>query len=497
MHLRALLLLGAAACGASASSGQKPLELDVTGEWIDPEEHAPKRAAPVAPKPRPAPAPVVIRGATILTAAGRTIEDGTIVLEGGKIASLGGADLAAPAGATVIDAKGRFVTPGIIDGHSHIGVYPSTAGEADADGNEMSDVNTAAAAAEYAYLPQDPAITRALAGGVTAALVIPGSANLIGGRGVTVEMRPGRRLVDVRFPGAPPTLKMACGENPKRVHGEKTGPKTRMGELAAVRAAYRAAAEHAAKLAVYERKRADWAERRRRALEMEKKAPGGRVKPEDAPERPSPDLRHETLAAVLRGEILLQVHCYTARDIEQMVAAADELGLKIRAFHHALDAYKVRDQLAARDIAIATWADWWGFKLEALDGIPENAALFTESGGRASIHSDSAIGIQRLNQEAAKALAAGRAAGIQISDDQALRWITANPAWILGVDKVTGTLEPGKRADVVVWSAHPFSIYALADLVYISGELAHDRARGLAPSDFELGGHGYLGEVRR
>jgi imidazolonepropionase-like amidohydrolase len=489
-----LLFLGAAACASTAST-TKPLELEVIGEWIDPEDHGPRPATPAARPERPAPRPVVIRGATLLTAAGRRIEGGTLVLAGGKVAAIGGADLAAPEGALEIDGAGRFVTPGIIDAHSHIGVYPSMAGGGNADGNEMSDVNTAAAAAEYAYLPQDPAIARALAGGVTAALVIPGSANLFGGRGVTVEMRPARRLDEIRFAGAPPTLKMACGENPKRVHGAKTGPQTRMGEIAAVRAAFRAAAEHAAKHAVYRRQHAAWEQRRQRAAELERESPGRRVKPEDAPARPEPDLRLETLAAVLRGEILLQVHCYTARDIEQMVAVADELGLRIRAFHHALDAYKVRDQLAARAIAIATWADWWGFKIEALDGIPENAALFTESGGRAAIHSDSSIGIQRLNQEAAKALAAGRAAAIEVSDDQALRWITANPAWILGIDDVTGTLETGKRADVVVWSAHPFSVYARADLVFIAGELAHDRARGPAPSDFELE-NSFLGEAR-
>ena len=195
----------------------------------------------------------------------------------------------------------------------------------------------------------------------------------------------------------------------------------------------------------------------------------------------------ETLAAVLRGEILVQVHCYKAADMGQMMAIADRYGFAIRSFHHALEAYKIRDVLAAKQIAVNTWADWWGFKLEAEDGIPENAALITEQGGRVTIHSDSAIGIQRLNQEAAKAAAAGRRAGVALTDDQVLRWVTANPAWVLGVDDVTGTLEVGKRADVVVWSGSPFSVYSQAQVVMIGGDVAYERRIGLRPSDLELG----------
>jgi imidazolonepropionase-like amidohydrolase len=170
----------------------------------------------------------------------------------------------------------------------------------------------------------------------------------------------------------------------------------------------------------------------------------------------------------------------------EMVAVADESGFKIRSFHHALEGYKIRDLLTARGIAINTWSDWWGFKLEAFDGIPENTALFTQQGGRATIHSDSAIGIQRLNQDAAKAMAAGRAAGLAITDDQALRWVTANPAWVLGIDDITGTLETGKRADVVVWSGSPLSVYSRAELVIAGGEVTYDRGQGATPSDFEL-----------
>ncbi|MBK9032548.1 MAG: amidohydrolase family protein [Myxococcales bacterium] len=376
----------------------------------------------------------------------------------------------------------------MIDAHSHLGVYAAPDARASDDGNEATAPVTAGVRAEYGYWPADPQLARAIAGGVTTALILPGSANLVGGRGFTVQMRPARTARDAAFPGAPATVKMACGENPKRVYGDKGGPSTRMGEYAAFRTAFLEAAGYAAKQAAYVDARARWAARRARADELDRaRADGKHIAGEAAPEPVPVDLKLETLAAVLRGEVLVQIHCYRADDMAQMIAIADELGFTIRSFHHALEAYKLRDVLAARGIAVNTWADWWGFKLEAYDGIPENAALVTEAGGRATIHSDSAIGIQRLNQEAGKALAAGRRAGVALDDDVALRWITANPAWVLGVDAVTGTLAPGKRADVVLWSGSPFSVYSKADLVIIAGEVAYDRTRGLTPSDFELG----------
>jgi imidazolonepropionase-like amidohydrolase len=337
-------------------------------------------------------------------------------------------------------------------------VYAQPSVTAHGDGNETSGAITPQARAEYAYWPQDPAILRARAGGVTAALALPGSTNLVGGRGVTVIMRPGQTIDDVRFPGAPATLKMACGENPKRVYASRGGPATRMAEGAVLRAAFAQAAEYRARVAAH--------------------------RSGDAPPR---DLGLETLAGVLDGSILVEVHCYRADDLAAMLAVADDAGFTIRAFHHALDAYKIRDRLIAHGVALATWADWWGGKLEMLDGIPENAALYTADGGRAVIHSDSAIGMQRLNQEAAKAMYAGRAAGLAIDDDAALRWITANPAWVLGVERWVGTLEVGKRADVVVWSGSPWSVYTRADVVIQGGVVTHRARDGAPPSDFELG----------
>src|SRR5690606_32120173 len=187
--------------------------------------------------------------------------------------------------------------------------------------------------------------------------------------------------------------------------------------------------------------------------------------------------------------ILVHMHCYRADEMLLMLDLADSYGFSIRSFHHAVEAYKIADQLAAHGTAASIWADWWGFKLEAYDGVRENAALLTKAGGRAIIHSASAEGLQRLNQEAGKAMYAGRKAGIDISEDQALAWITRNPAWALGVDDQTGTLEPGKAADVVVWSGSPFSVYSRAERVYIDGELVFDRQGeiGRPRSDFDLG----------
>ncbi len=491
------LTLLAAGCGAANTHHEttaKEPKLDVVGEWSDPEADLPVSTTTPAPgrdkaANDPTAKPIVIVHATIMTANGQTLTDASIVLDHGAITALG-KDVPIPAGARTVDGSGKFVTPGIIDVHSHIGVYAVPYVNALADGNEATNPNTADVRSEYGYYAQDPAITRAAAGGITTAQILPGSANLIGGRGYVLVMKPGTSARDLHFPGAPQTLKMACGENPKRVYGEKGGPSTRMGEYAAFRAAFQAAAEYNAKLIAYKRDRALWLKKKARAAELDAvagKDPKKHITPEAAPAPVPVDRKLETLAGVLRGEILPQIHCYRSDDIRQMVAIADEFGFHIRAFHHALEAYKVRDLLVKHGIAIATWADWWGFKMEAFDGIPENAALFQQAGGRPTIHSDDPIGIQRLNQEASKAMWAGRHAGIDITDDQALRWITANPAWVLGISDSTGTLEVGKRADVVLWSANPFSVYAAAELTIAGGHVTFDRKVGLVPTDFELG----------
>jgi imidazolonepropionase-like amidohydrolase len=489
-----------------------------------PKPAPPTAAAPAAPRPPPfppyelpeeppdppskqaPPRPVLLRGATVMTAAWKTFEDGHVLLVGGKIASVGEGPGSAPEEALVVDARGMFVTPGIIDTHSHMGVYPIPWSTGNSDGNEATDPTTAEVWAEHAFWPHDPALPRAVAGGITTIQVLPGSANLIGGRSFTAKLKLGGSAREMRFPGAPQGVKMACGENPKRVYATR-GPSTRMGNVAAFRKIFQTAADYRRRWQKYDRDLALWRERaaRQSAKDAEKdkapaaieaktgeaarSAPGSAEEraPLDPPEPPSRDLELETLALVLDGKILVHNHCYRADEMNIMLDLAKQFRFKIRSFHHALEAYKLRERLAAEEVATSTWADWWGFKMEAYDGIPHNAALVSEAGARAIIHSDSHSEIRHLNHEAAKALAAGRSIGIAIDENEALRWITANPAWALGIEHLTGTLTEGKMADVVVWNASPFSVYALPQLVYIDGQLVYDRSRPRPQTDFELG----------
>jgi imidazolonepropionase-like amidohydrolase len=427
----------------------------------------PAQSAPANPyastyKPLPSQA-TLIRNATILTAAGPVIERGAVLLQNGKIAAVG-QSVEAPAGVLVIDAAGKWVTPGVIDTHSHLGVYPAPGIESTQDGNEMTSPNTAEVWADHSIWPQDPQFALALAGGVTTMQILPGSGNLFGGRGVTVKNVPSRTAEGMKFPGAPAGLKMACGENPKRVYGGRnSAPSTGMGNMAGYRKAWIAAT-------AYRDKWKKWRE-------------GG----SDPEKRPDRDLQMETLAAVLDGEILVHNHCYRADEMAAMINLSKEFGYKITSFHHAVEAYKVRDLLAENSICASMWADWWGFKLEAYDGIKENIALVNEARGCAIVHSDDPNGTQRLNQEAAKAMEAGRRAGMTIDRADAVRWFTINPARALGIDKVTGSLETGKNADVVIWSADPFSVYAKAEQGFIDGAKLFDRASPLRDSDFMLG----------
>ena len=391
--------------------------------------------------------PVAITNATVMTAARDELRSAAIVFRDGRIVSVGGG-IPIPDDAEVIDGTGKFVTPGLIDTHSHVGVYAAPGTAAESDGNEAVDPNTAHVWAEHSVWPQDPQIPLAVAGGVTTAQILPGSANLIGGRSVTVKLIPARSVQEMKFPGAPHGLKIACGENPKRVYGSKGGPATRMGNVAGYREAFAEAEK-------YRHDREKWLR-------------------DESSTLPQRDFAKETLAEVLKGNIAVHNHCYRADEMVQMLDLAREFDFEIRSFHHAVEAYKIADRLAEAGVASSIWADWWGFKEESMDGIPENAALLTASGARAIIHSDSGIGIQRLNQEASKAYHAGLSAGIELTRDQVIRWITANPAWALNIDEVTGTLEAGKMADVVVWNGDPFSVYSVAERVYSDGWLVYD-----------------------
>lgn len=400
-------------------------------------------------KPYPG-APTALVGATVYDGAGGVIPGGTVLFADGKVAAVG---LNLPTdGYRVIDGTGKFVTPGIIDVHSHLGDYPSPAVDAHEDGNEATSPTTPEVWAEHSVWPQDPGFSRALAnGGVTALQILPGSANLMGGRSATLKNVPARTVQGMKFPGAPYGMKMACGENPKRVYGGKGRmPSTRMGNFAV--------------------NRQTW---------LDAKAYDGEKR----------DLAKETLKGVLDGEILVHNHCYRADEMALVMDMAKEMGYRVTAFHHAVEAYKIGDLLRDNDVCSAIWADWYGFKMESYDGIPENGALLQQAGACVIIHSDDPNGIQRLNQEAAKAQAAGARMGINIPDAEVIRWLTLNAARALGVDGQTGSLDTGKMADIVLWNGDPLSVYSRPEMVWIDGALMFDAHNPkLRPvSDFELG----------
>jgi imidazolonepropionase-like amidohydrolase len=424
----------------------------------------------------------------VLTGTGTRLDATDVLIVNGHVKAVG-QNLSAPDGALVIDAQGRWVTPGIIDIHSHLGVYASPGVNAQADGNEMTSPVTANVWAEHSIWPQDPGFETALEGGVTTLEILPGSGNLIGGRSVVVKNVHATTYQAMKFPGAPYGLKMACGENPKRVYGNKGQfPSTLMGDVAGYRQAFADAQDYQNQWDKYYRERAEY--EKKKSSGSASKDQGTEKKELSLPVPPKRDLKLETLAGVLKGDIRVQMHCYRSDQMATMIDVADEFGFKIAAFHHAVEAYKIADFLAQRGVCAAMWADWWGFKMEAYDGIQENIAIVDASDKScAMLHSDSEDGIQRLNQEAAKAMARGVRAGLKIPPERAIRWLTANPAKALGLEDRIGTLEPEKNADVVVWSSNPFSVYALADQVFIDGALVFDRMHPpqKPPSDFLLG----------
>jgi imidazolonepropionase-like amidohydrolase len=412
----------------------------------------------------------IFRNANIYDGEGNELINTDLIIKDGKIIAIG-IDLPSSSDLIEVDATDKWITPGIIDIHSHMGVYPAPSVKTSSDGNEATSPVTAEVWAEHSIWVQDPQFALALKGGVTTFHVLPGSANLIGGRGVTAKNLQRNTITSMKFPSAPHSLKMACGENPKRVYGNRgQTPSTRMGNAAGYRKSWIKAQSYLSKLDEYEAKSDE---------------------DKESSDRPTRDLELETLAGVLRDEILVHNHCYRADEMATMIEIAKEFNYKITAFHHAVEAYKVADLLAENNICAALWADWWGFKHEAYDMVQANVAIVDQARngtGCAIVHSDDEIGIQHLNVEAAKALSAGIKAGYDISKARAIRWITSNPAKAAGIYGQTGSLRVGKNADVVLWSKNPFSVYALAEKVYIDGAIAFDRSSGLEPSsDFDVG----------
>jgi len=388
---------------------------------------------------------VVIEHATLYPATGPIIQDGSIVIVDGKISEIG-AGIATPSGAKVIDGRGKHVLPGFIDTHSHMGVYAWPGVDANSDGNELTDPISPQVDALDSVYPQDPAFKRAAAGGVTTVQILPGSGNLIGGKAVTLHVIPDAVTVEeMIFREAPRGIKMALGENPKRVYGERNQlPSTRMGNIYLLRDAFIKTEEYREKWKRYDSKKDD-----------------------SLPER---NLKWETLSQVLDGKILVHVHCYRADEMMHMIAIADEFKFKIKSFQHSLEAYKVADILARKQIAAATWADWWGFKMEAWTGVPWNAAYLVSKGVVVNMHSDSSDIVQRLNVEAEKTLKYG------MSEADALKTITIFPAQMLGIESITGSLEKGKSADIVIMDGPPFSIYSHVLRTMVGGSTTYERS---------------------
>ncbi|MGL1958915.1 MAG: amidohydrolase [Colwellia sp.] len=409
----------------------------------------------------------LLTNATILTGTGLRLANADVLFADGKIVQVG-TDISAE-NVISIDATGKWITPGIIDVHSHLGVYPSPSVESHSDGNEMTSPNTSEVWAEHSIWPQDPGFQAARIGGITTLQILPGSANLFGGRGVTLRNVPSETMQGMKFVDAPYGLKMACGENPKRVYGSrKQLPSTRMGNVAGYRSAWLAATEYKRAWNKYER---DYAAGKN-------------------PQPPKRDLELDTLMGVLEGEILIHNHCYKAEEMAVMIDLGKEFNYHSGTFHHGIEAYKIAELLAENGNCVAMWPDWWGFKMEAYDMIEENVAIVDAAKNSCAIvHSDSDTTIQRLNQEVAKVLYRANDNGFTLKPEDAIKWITLNSAKSLGLSDEIGSLEVGKKADIVLWNGNPFSVYAKAEQVFIDGAKVYDRfdEKYQAKSDFLLG----------
>ena len=390
-----------------------------------------------------APQPILIRNATVLTITNGTLQNTDVLLQDGKIARIG-QNLTAPAGARTIDATGRFVMPGIIDAHSHM--------MSDAI-NEGSLSVTSMVRIEDVLNPTAPNIYRALAGGVTTVNLLHGSANTIGGQSATVKLKHGRPVSEMVMPGAPPGIKFALGENVTRKNRTALPgsvaryPTTRMGQEEVLRDAFTRARD-------YQREWQAWREGGSRGV---------------APRR---DLELEPLVEILEGKRLVHAHTYRADETHMLLQVADEFGFKVKSLQHVLEGYKVAPEIARHGAGASTFADNWSYKIEAYDAIPHNAAIMTRAGVITSINSDSDERIRRLNTDAAKMMRYG-----DLTENEALRLITWNPAWQLGVQDRLGSIEVGKEADIAIWNAHPLSVYATAETTIIDGEIFFDKQR--------------------
>ena len=386
-----------------------------------------------------------ITNAQVWTVSGPIIEKGTVVVSGGKIRAVGN-DVKIPNGAEVIDAKGGALIPGIIDCHSHIAIEGGV--------NEGTLAVTAMVAIADVINPDDISIYRALAGGVTSANLLHGSANPIGGQNQVIKLRWGADAEGLKFQGAPPGIKFALGENPKRSNFNASAngvparyPQTRMGVMDVIREAFTEARE-------YQREWADYKAGARNGIK---------------PALPRRDLEMEALVQVLDGERLVHSHCYRADEIVQLMDLATEFGFQVATLQHVLEGYKIADEIAAHGAGASTFSDWWGYKVEAYEAIPYNAALMTERGVVVSINSDSGEEMRHLNQEAGKAVKWGG-----MSEADAIKMVTLNPAKQLRIDQSVGSIEVGKDADLVLFDGNPLAIHSVVQKTFVDGDLYFD-----------------------
>ena len=388
---------------------------------------------------------VLIRNATVLTAVKGTLENTDVLIQNGKISRIG-KNLKASANAQIIDATGKFVTPGIIDCHSHSMLDAI---------NEGTYAVTSMTRVRDVLNPKDITIYRALAGGVTTANLLHGSANAIGGQNTVVKFKYGRPVEDFIFPGAPAGIKFALGENPKRTNfNPNTGqspryPRTRMGVMETIRDAFLRARDYKQSLDDFK---------------------AGKTKTP-----PRRDLELEPLVEILEGKRLVHSHGYRSDELLNLLLLADEFGFRVATIQHGLEAYKIAPEIAKRGTGVSVFTDSWSYKLEAYDAIPYDAAILWKAGVVVSINSDSDERMRRFNLDAAKVEKYGG-----VPEQDALQMITLNPAKQLGIDKRVGSIETGKDADIVIWSAHPFSVYSHPETTMIEGEIFFDRAKDIA-----------------
>jgi imidazolonepropionase-like amidohydrolase len=407
------------------------------------------RAQNVQQRGASAPEETLIRNATILTISHGTLQNSDILIRRGKIAAIG-QNLKAQASARVVDATGKYVMPGIIDCHSHSMLDAI---------NELTLSVTSMVSVRDVLNPTDPDLYRQIAGGTTTLNLLHGSGNAIGGLNTVVKIKYGRAVEEFLFPNATPGIKFALGENPKRSNLQiptqsRRYPATRMGVEEVIREAFTRARDY----------RADWDEYRAAQKRGEKNL---------IP--PRRDLQLEPLVEVLEGKRFIHSHCYRADEILMLIHLAEEFGFKVRTFQHTLEGYKVAKEIARHGAGASIFVDNWGYKIEAYDAIPYNAAILTRAGVNVSINSDSDERARRLNIEAAKTMKYG-----ELTEEEALKTITINPAWQLGIQERVGSIDVGKDADVVIWNGHPLSVYSRVETTFIDGEIFFDREQDQA-----------------